>query len=194
MIEPIPYYPRSFVRPARLLDVPSAWVGVENALACIFADFRRTYTGLAVEIGTDYGYSAAALSNFFDHVTTVDFFRSEQGDSQTGYRDPDQFERVTGLLADFPVTVVCADFRDWIRDDYPKVDCVHADLVHDYQPTYEALRWAVDHTDLVLAHDSRAFPEVMRALKDVAVESGCLLYEWPERWGLGILSRGGLKP
>jgi len=193
--EPILYYPRYFTQPARLLDVPSAWRGIERALASILADFRPgpSRTGLAVEFGTDYGFSAAALSNFFDHVTTVDFFQSEGGDAQTGYRDPDQFERVAALLKDWPVSVVRADFRDWITDYYPKVDLIHTDIVHEYQPTYEAVRWSVDHTDLALVHDTESFPEVKRACADVAAETGFKFYNYPEHFGLGILSKEGLR-
>jgi len=85
--------------------------------------------------------------------------------------------------------VVRADFRDWIRDDYPRVDVCHVDLIHTYQPTYEALRWAVAHSDLTIAHDTDAYADVRRACADVAVENGLRFYNWPEFHGLGILTR-----
>ena len=190
MTEPIPYYPRSFTPPARLLDVPSAWRGIESALTAIFSDFR-TLPGLCLELGVDYGYSTAALSNFFFNTIAVDTFQS---DPQTGYRDSDQFERVAGLLADYPVTLIRMDARQWVAQSAEgRYACCHIDLYHDYDLTYLTAKWAVAHADLVLLHDTEAFAEVKKACADVAEESGYRFYNWSAHFGLGILSKDGLR-
>lgn len=191
MNKPHVYYPRALVRPARLLDVPSAWRGIEDGLADLLQTFSADLTGTAADIGVDYGFSTAALANFFPRVLGIDTFES---DYQTGERDADQYERVKALLTEAGITNVelrKIDFRDWLTtvEATRYYSLVHVDVLHEYQLTYQALRWAVAHSDLTIAHDTRSFSEVMRACADVAEETGVWFYEWDQHHGLGILSR-----
>ena len=42
--------------------------------------------------------------------------------------------------------------------DQTNHDLIHIDIFHDYANTYEAGRWAVDHSNVVLFHDTESFP------------------------------------
>ena len=85
-MKPIPYEPKRYYCPVRLIDVPSAWQGCAIILQDILERFRVN-RGCCLEFGVEHGYSTAALSNFFDRVIAVDWFG---GDSLYGYCDPDR--------------------------------------------------------------------------------------------------------
>jgi hypothetical protein len=191
----IPYVPEFIVKPPHLVDVPTAWTGCEAILADVVKRFK-IFPGKALEFGVDYGYSTSALANFFNRVIGVDTF---EGDHHAGRR-LGAFEQAKKTLKDFKnVLLVQADYSTFIegrtawdgKDSYrmhvDKYDLIHIDIVHDYKPTNELGAWAVEHSDVVLFHDTIAFPDVRRAVQDIAWETGRTLYEWQVGPGLGML-------
>jgi predicted O-methyltransferase YrrM len=190
---PIPYTPRSLFRPARLLDVPTAWNGVESVLLDVIQRFRVRQRR-ALEFGVDYGYSTSALANFFDQVLGVDTFT---GDAHAGFREEEMYERVRANFEanHFDNVILCKDsFEQFTTLADFSWDLIHIDIFHEYAPTLAAARWAVAHSHVVLLHDTRAFPDVMRACCDLTAEEilagrPLYFYEWDQCHGLGILSR-----
>jgi protein-L-isoaspartate O-methyltransferase len=181
----IAYIPEFIVRPPWLVDVPTAWTGAESILFDIMKRFKIK-PHCALEFGVDYGYSTSALANCFNLVIGVDTF---EGDVHAGPRE-NLFEKAQVALKDFKnVQLVKQDYREWIAMPQPveKYDAIHVDIVHYYAPTNELLAWAVQHSDVVLAHDSISFPEVRRAIQDVCWETGRVFYEWQVGPGLGML-------
>lgn len=183
----IPFEPRYLYRPPRLIDVPTAWNGIESILHDIVSRFCPHATK-CLEIGVDYGYSTAALSNFFASVVGVDTFA---GDVHAGHRESgEMFEKVrNSLLSYHNVRLVKADYKEFFHylnrcTDY---DLAHIDIVHTYNETLECGRMAMNVSRVVLFHDTRSFPEVMRAVSDLAEEKCAQFYEWPKCHGVGIL-------
>jgi hypothetical protein len=60
-------------------------------------------------------------------------------------------------------------------------------MSHDYETTYTAGRWAVDHSPVVIFHDTESFPSVKEAVSAIAEETGRTFYNFREFNGLGIL-------
>jgi hypothetical protein len=184
------YKPQFLIRPAKLIDVPTAWDGCESVIADVIDQFRIRPL-VALEFGVDYAYSTVALSNYFDFVFGVDTF---MGDINAGDRGEEGiFKQVKKALKGFPnIVLIPQSFQKFTQDIAPphmKYDLIHVDIVHDYYSTYECGRWAVEHSDVVMFHDTIAFADVMKAVKDLAYERELNFYQWPVKHGLGILSR-----
>lgn len=179
------YEPKRLAKPARLINVPTAWDEMESALEDIIERFAITPTN-ALEFGVDYGYSTAALANYFTTVYGVDTFK---GDVHAGFR-VDMLPQTEAALKDFPNIRLCPmDYRDWAVFDNRRYDLIHVDIVHTYEDTYACGAWAVEHADVVIFHDTIAFSDVMRAVEDLASNYGRFFYQWAYRHGLGILSK-----
>lgn len=187
----IPYEPRYLYKPQHLIDVPTAWKGIESILHDLISRFCPMGT-VAIDIGVDYGYSTVALANFFPVVVGVDTF---EGDVYAGQRDAGMYERVRESLWAYPnIRLVHSDHRTFFgtlpdRVGYPQFDLIHVDIVHTYADTHACGREALKWSRVVLFHDTRSFPEVMKAVSDLAAETHCGFYEWPACNGLGILVR-----
>ena len=183
----IPYVPEYIFRPRWLISVPTAWNGCESILHDILKRFQ-VFPGIALEFGVDYGYSLAAIANFFNRVIGVDTFK---GDINAGYRDETLMDQTKNALKDFKnIALVQSDFRDYIREYNSKCsryNLIHVDIVHNYKDTNDCVAWSVQHSDVVLVHDTIAFPEVRRAVQDVCWETGRGFYEYQVDHGLGIL-------
>lgn len=185
MAEIIRYLPRYYKVPKRLADVPSAWGPNESILMDMIERFGIG-TDTALEFGVDYGFSASALANFFKKVRAVDHFES---DPQTGYRE-NLYQQASLALAEFPnVEVLNSSFQDWVKTDTSTYDLIHIDVFHDFQSTYEAGRWAVDHSNVVLFHDTQSYLPVKAAVSQLADETGMTFYNYEVSHGLGILVR-----
>lgn len=183
MAEIIPYLPRYYKVPKRLADVPSAWGPNESLLMDLIERFQIP-THTALEFGVDYGYSVSALANFFEVVIGVDHFHS---DSQTGYRE-NLYEQTSNALKDFQnVQLIQQDFQQYIAENDKHYDLIHIDIFHDYFTTCKAARWAVDHANIILFHDTESYPEVKRAVSTIADEARVTFYNYPVHCGLGIL-------
>jgi predicted O-methyltransferase YrrM len=185
----IPYVPTRIIKPPHLVDVPTAWTGCESILLDVMSRFG-IFSGTALEFGVDYGYSTAALANCFNRVIGVDHFK---GDHHAGDRREDLYEHVKETLKGYKnVELYKSDCGDFIAScDAPgcirQYDLIHIDIVHDYKPTNELGAWAVEHSDVVMFHDTISFPDVRRAVQDIAWETGRVFYEWQVGPGMGIL-------
>lgn len=179
----VPYVPNERVCPPRVLQVESAWKGLESILHELFECFaignRR-----CLEFGVEHGYSTVALSNFFDTVVGVDTFR---GDEHT--KDPRDLLLDTSqhLAAYRNIQLVRSDFRDWIVKDNSFYDLIHVDIVHTYIQTFDCGLWSSRHAQCVLFHDTETFPSVKQAVSDIARLTGKRFYNFRESCGLGIL-------
>jgi hypothetical protein len=184
---PIIYTPKKLISPPRMIDVPSAWVGNELIIEDIIERFKIT-PKRCIEFGVQHGWSTAALANYFTHVIGVDTFA---GDEMAGIGDPDHtFHGTQEALKDFPnITLARTSYQDWIRKDESWYDLIHVDIIHTYEDTYPCGRWACEASDVVIFHDTLAFPEVMAAVKDLASDADMYFYNYPHAYGLGILSR-----
>jgi hypothetical protein len=182
---PITYVPRYRRMPPQILNVPTAWNGIESILHDLICRFCPGGIS-ALEIGVDYGYSIVALANFFPVVVGVDTFC---GDVHAGERDKDMYERVRDILAPWTnIRLVKADYRDFFRENGARFDLVHIDIVHTYEDTFRCGAMALMFSRVVIFHDTQSFPEVMLAVSDLAEKYEKRFYEWPECNGLGILA------
>jgi len=177
------YTPRALTRPALLIDVESAWSGHELVLGDVIDRFG-VGTAACLEFGVEFGYSTVALSNFFDRVTGVDTFR---GDVHSSVKD-DHFDKTTSDLSAYPnITLVKSDYESWIKSDVGYYDLIHVDIIHTYRDTFNCGLWSAMHSDCTLFHDTESFPDVKRAVNDVARKTGRTFYNYPAHYGLGIL-------
>jgi hypothetical protein len=188
---PITYVPKKLVKPMRMIDVPSAWVGNELIIEDLIERFQIS-PKRCIEFGSQHGYSTAALANYFKHVIAVDHFA---GDEMAGIGDPDHtFRGTQEALKEFSnITLARTSYQDWIRKDDSEYDLVHVDIVHTYHDTYMCASWAVEHSELVILHDTLAFPDVMNVCMELSSEVGYKFYNYPHSHGLGILSRRKLE-
>ena len=177
----IEYVPKIYDDPKTRMPV-TAWGEIPRILKDIITRFNLN-TNIALDLGTDTGYSATALSNYFTKVITVDTFRGDL------YQLPDDdvfYKKVVFELTDYKnIEIVKSDFRDFIDDTH--YDLVHVDMKHDYETTYEAGDWALRHADLVIFHDTISYPIVMQCVEDLALKYDKEFYNYPLYNGLGIL-------
>jgi hypothetical protein len=137
-----------------------------------------------LEFGVEFGYSTVALSNYFMRVLGVDLFT---GDLHTMHHG-DHFESTKRSLAPFHnIELVRANYKDWIKRDTETYSLIHVDIVHTYEDTYWCGLWSARHSDCTLFHDTESFPEVQRAVEDIARETGKRFFNYPKCNGLGIL-------
>lgn len=177
------YTPIKKREPKVLLEMTSAWKGLDLIIEDILDRFkieRKT----CIEFGVEFGYSSVVFSNFFEQVKGVDTF---EGDIHTGHKG-DHFEETKDRLSKFKnIELIRSDYRDWIAKDNSHYNFAHVDIVHNYKETYECGLWAAEHSDCTIFHDTVSFPEVRRALIDIAKTTGQKLYNYPYCFGLGIL-------
>lgn len=188
MIEPIPYKPILVsAAPWAMQDAPTAWRPNETVLMDIIRRFRLL-NSIALDMGVDWGFSTSALASFFHTVIGVDTF---EGDAHAGERDGSQFHSVRKSMDDAGirnVILIRSDAEQWMQRANGSYSLIHVDLYHTFELTHKVGTWAVNHAPIVLFHDTRSFPEVMRAVSAVAEETGRHFYEWNEASGLGILA------
>ncbi|MDE2104234.1 MAG: class I SAM-dependent methyltransferase [Patescibacteria group bacterium] len=184
----IVYEPSSYQPLNRSIDVPTAWNGLERIIPAILLDFNVDPV-TALEFGVQHGFSTAALANYFQTVTGVDTFR---GDEHAGFGDSDSTMQATkDSLAGFPnVNLVRSDYKDFINMFDIHANLAHVDIVHTFEDTYQLGLWAVDHCDCVLFHDTESFPDVKKAVAQIALERGLTFHNYPHCHGLGILRNG----
>ena len=183
------YEPTKLVEPKHTLNLPptvngSAWKGMEWALTDILERFE-VKRGICGELGTEYGFSAVALSNFFDKVVAVDTFL---GDEHSTFRD-NFYETTKGFVAPYPnIELVQASWEDYAAaNPDAQFDMVHVDIVHTYEATMGSVGWAIKHAPIVIGHDTMSFPEVSWAFADIANANGLRYFNYIKDFGLGIL-------
>lgn len=181
----IPYTPKGEQTGVlKVFSCPSAWHGIERYIPDVIRDFNIE-RDTALEFGVDKGYSTTVLANFFRSVTGVDTF---EGDIHAGKRDNDLFNITKNNLSSFSnITVIKDDFYNFISHHNSHYNLVHIDIVHEYEPTFDCAEWAVQHSDIVLLHDTESFPEIKRVCSDIACKYNLKFYNFKEHFGLGIL-------
>ena len=182
-MEVFEYFPNSEVKPERCIEVDSAWKGIESILFDIIRRFNISCDS-CLEFGVEFGYSTVALSNYFLKVVGVDLFT---GDANTVYHG-DHFESTKSSLEKFTnIELIRDDYRNWIENDTDIYDLIHVDIVHTYEDTYRCGLWSALHSKCTIFHDTESFPEVRRAVEDIARETGKRFFNYPKCNGLGIL-------
>ncbi len=177
------YEPRVFERPDKMLDVKSAWEGHELIIKDIINRFQLN-TARCLEFGVEFGYSAVVFSNYFEKVTGVDTFR---GDEHTLHKG-DHFELTKSRLLQFEnIELIQSDYKEFIQNNDDQYDLIHVDIVHTYADTYACGLWSALHSTCTLFHDTESFPEVKKAVHDIAKKTGKTFYNYKPHYGLGIL-------
>lgn len=170
--------------PHTLLDVPSAWVGLENYMMPLIKTFN-IQQNTALEFGVDHGYSTYIFSKIFDKVIGVDSF---EGDCHIAHKQGNNFyNTVKNRFVDTNVELVRSRFEEFITNNNNRYDLIHIDIVHLYEPTYKCAEWSVDHSDVVILHDTCSFPDIDRVCQDIAKNKNRNYYNIPLCNGLGIL-------
>lgn len=177
------YVPTNKKRPEKMLDVVTAWAGLELIIEDIMERFNIG-SEACIEFGVEFGYSSVVFSNYFKKVKGIDIFI---GDEHTDFRG-DHFENTKASLAEYKnIELIKSDYRDWIKKDREQYDFSHVDIVHNYKETYECGLWAAQHSSCTIFHDTESFPEVRRAVIDIAKATGKKVYNYPYHNGLGII-------
>jgi hypothetical protein len=179
----IPYIPKRRQLPSRMLEITSAWKGIESILSDITDRFQLG-TERCLEFGVEYGYSTTALSSIFTSVIGVDTF---VGDKHTVGKD-DIYNETVGRLSIFEnIKLVRSDYRDWIKHDTSSYDLIHIDIIHTYADTFACGLWSASHSRCAIFHDTESFPAVKQAVSDIARCTGKAFYNFKESNGLGLL-------
>lgn len=177
------YVPKNLIKPEKLLPVVTAWAGLELIIEDIIERFDLG-TDSCIEFGVEFGYSSVVFSNYFNKVVGVDIFI---GDEHTDYKG-DHYDQTKASLAEFKnITLHKSDYREWIKKDVHHYDFSHVDIVHNYKETYDCGLWAARNSTCTIFHDTESFPEVRRAVIDIAKDSGKKVYNYPFHNGLGII-------
>lgn len=178
------YSPKNFERPKHILDIKTMWNGLELIVEDII-NFSKIKTDYCLEFGVEYGFSTSVFSNFFDHVTGVDIFT---GDIHTG-RYESIYEKVKESLKPFPnIELIVADYKDFIKNhEKDFYNLIHVDIIHTYEATFECGLWSAQHSEVTLFHDTESFPDVKRAVADIAKATNKKFYNYRKCHGLGII-------
>jgi hypothetical protein len=178
------YVPRRLIRPQRNQNCVSAWKGNELILADLIERFQIP-RNRCIEFGVEFGFSTVAFSDYFREVIGVDTF---VGDLHTNHQG-DHYASTAGSLARYPnIKLVQADYRDYIREAGDEhFDLAHVDIVHTYDHTFACGKWCAERSRCTLFHDTELFPDVRRAVIDIAAATGKTFYNYPLNYGLGIL-------
>lgn len=180
----INYLPEKFYTPPRLIQSKSkAWVGLEKIILDII-EFSDIKTDSALEFGVEFGYSTSALANYFRSVTGVDIFT---GDHHAGHHG-DILETTRNSLSEFKnITLVRADYKDFIKENFSYFDLIHVDIIHTYEDTFNCGLWSAQHSKCTIFHDTESFPEVKKAVAAIARITKKKFYNYRKCNGLGIL-------
>lgn len=177
------YKPMTMKMPENIVDVDSSWKGLEVIIEDVLNRFGIE-RNKCIEFGTEYGYSSVVFSNFFKQVKGVDIF---VGDIHSGLKE-DHYLETSEVLAPFEnIQLIQSDYKDYIKKDDQQYDFAHVDIIHTYKETYECGLWAVEHSKCCLFHDTESYPEVRKAVYDIAKQTGKKVYNYPYNHGLGII-------
>jgi hypothetical protein len=178
------YVPRSLVKPERMIQVTTAWSGLEQIIPDILDrfDVKRTR---CLEFGVEFGYSTVAFSNYFDKVLGLDTF---EGDAHTTDRS-NHFESTRDLLSKYSnIELHRSSYQEWITHVDGHYDFAHVDIIHSYKHTFRCGLWAAQHSDVTIFHDTESFVDVRNAVTDIAKAVGKNAYNYLHHHGLGIVA------
>lgn len=180
----INYSPQKLVMPKRIVQSKSkAWMGLEKIILDII-EFSEIPRETALEFGVEFGYSTAVFGNYFNRVTGVDTFA---GDLHAGHFG-DLYEQTKANLSSFEnIRLVKADYKDFIKSNNDVYDLIHVDIIHTYEDTFNCGLWGAKHSKCTLFHDTQSFPDVKKAVADIAKSTGKKFYNYRHCNGLGIL-------
>lgn len=167
-----------------LLPIPSGWEGLECYMNSIMSNLNIK-PNLALEFGIDQGYSLKIFSQLFNKVIAVDSFSKEVGHPQYEGYLTNIFERFKGDNVEINVK----DYRDFIKNNNDFYDLIHVDIVHFYKETYECTEWSIQHSNVVLVHDTITFGDMNVVCEDISKKYNVKYVNIPEHNGLGILYR-----
>jgi len=177
------YEPTKLTKPEKMLDVVSAWKGLELIIEDILDEFKIGRES-CIEFGVEFGYSTVVFSNYFKKVTGVDTF---EGDIHTDNKE-NHYDQTKEKLSIYKnIELFKSDYQNWILTDDSRYDFAHVDIVHTYNETFECGLWTAKHSDCTVFHDTESFPEVKQAVLDIAKATGQSVYNYPNHFGLGIL-------
>jgi hypothetical protein len=179
----LPYHPTTRNSP-NTIKVASAWGDIPTILKDIIERFGIKQES-AIEFGVEYGYSTSALANYFDNVVGVDIFT---GDIHAGYKGDIFFETFQNLQSYSNIRLIKDSYQNFIIN-YPdqRYNLAHVDIVHTYEDTFRCGDWCLEHSDVVIFHDTLSFPEVFRACQDLSIKHNLTFYNYEASHGLGIL-------
>jgi hypothetical protein len=180
---PIPYSPQQLETPSRYLDIVSAWHGHHLILADLIQRFGIS-TQSCLEFGVEFGFSAVAMSSYFDTVTGVDIF---MGDIHTQHKGDHYTQTKARLQPYINIHLVKADYQDYIQNNNSHYNLIHVDIVHTFEHTYRCGLWSAQHSQCTIFHDTESFPEVKRAVHEIAKQTNKKFYNYTKHYGLGIL-------
>ena len=168
----------------RRTNISTAWIGLEDYIFPIIKQFNLKQD-VALEFGVDHGYSSDILSQAFTKVVGVDSFI---GDVHINHAQGEEFyNTVKNSFEGTNVEIVRASFEDFIKDNNNRYDLTHIDIVHEYDPTFACTDWAIQHSDVVILHDTESFPEIKRVCQDISAKHNVGFYNITEHFGLGVL-------
>ena len=177
------YKPNKKSKPENILEVRSAWQGLEQIIEDILIRFDIGRDN-CIEFGTEFCYSTVVFSNYFKKVKGVDIFI---GDIHSGHK-VDHYSETSESVSQFKnIELIQSDYKDYIKQDDEQYDFAHVDIIHTYKETYECGLWAVKHSKCCVFHDTESFPEVRKAVFDIAKNTGKNVYNYPYHKGLGII-------
>jgi hypothetical protein len=169
-----------------LLKQPSGWEGLECYMKSIISSLNIK-TDVALEFGIDHGYSLTVLSQLFTKTIGVDSF---SGDPHIGHiQDPAFFQGILNRFKDRNVDIFKLDYRDFIKNNNNQYDLIHVDIIHHYAETFECGDWSIQHSNVVLVHDTITFPEMHKVCVDIAKKHGVGYSNILPHNGLGVLYR-----
>lgn len=170
--------------PHKTRDVSSAWRGLEDFVLPIIQHFNVT-PNIALEFGVDHGYSSDIFSQVFNKVIGVDSFI---GDAHIIHEQgEDFFNKVKLSFANSNVEIIRSSFEDFILNNTNFYDLIHIDIVHHYEPTFKCAEWAIQHSNLVILHDTISYPEIYNVCRDISSKHDAGFYNIVDHFGLGIL-------
>lgn len=169
--------------PKNILQVNSAWEGLELVIEDILDRFDIG-RDKCIEFGTEYCYSTVVFSSFFKNVKGIDLFT---GDEHSRFKKDHYLDTKKSISEFKNIDLIKSDYRDYIKKDDEQYDFAHVDIVHTYAETFECGLWAVKHSKCCVFHDTESFPEVRRAVFDLAKHTGKKVYNYPYHHGLGII-------
>jgi hypothetical protein len=182
-IKEIEYIPQYIENPILATQELSAWGDIPTILYDIIKRFD-VKGDKAIEFGVEWGYSTSALSNYFNEVVGVDIFT---GDEHAGFKG-DIFEKTKMYLSEFKnIKLVKSSYEDYILENNDYYNFSHVDIVHTYEDTYKCGEWCINHSDVVIFHDTESFEDVKRACVDLAIKYNLNFFNYKGSYGLGIL-------
>ena len=179
----LPYIPEERQAPPRSLPINSAWAGIETILRDMTSRFQLGH-GRCLEFGVELGFSAVALSSYFDSVLGVDTF---QGDKHTAILRDYYAEALDNVRPFGNIQLIRSNYESFIEKNDGFYDLIHVDIIHTYSDTFRCGLWSAERSRCTIFHDTESFPEVRQAVKDIARRTGKKFYNFKESYGLGIL-------